>query len=38
MDENLNLGLVISAAIGIALLASCGVVTLVLMLVGILAF
>ncbi len=37
MDENFTLGLVLSAAIGIALLAACGVITLVLMLVGILA-
>jgi hypothetical protein len=37
MDENQNLGLVISAIIGIALLAACGVVSFTLLLVGLLA-
>lgn len=38
MDENLTLGLVISAIIGIALLAACGVITFTLLMVGWLAF
>ena len=37
MDENGTQGLVISIAIGIAILAACGVVSFVLLLLGILA-
>ena len=37
MEDNLTFGLVISAIIGIALLAACGVVTFTLLLVGLLA-
>lgn len=37
MDNNLVSGLVLSAIIGIALLAACGVITFTLLLVGIIA-
>ncbi len=37
MDNNLVTGLVLSAIIGVALLAACGVITFTLLLVGILA-
>jgi hypothetical protein len=37
MDENGTVGLVLSLAIGMAILAACGVVSFTLLLVGILA-
>jgi len=37
MDENGTQGLVLSLAIGIAILAACGVVTFVLLMLGVIA-